>query len=163
MNNNYKKDNLYLAELRWFCEGKGIEFDLPLSYVILNKNGNQYSNVFDIYENYPVFKRSNCYSNCTSEGVEFGSKMIYKSGILEEGPCWVIDSSLPVNKDEVSLDDLKNFVMQDSRYFKDRRDFAKKKERNVFKLMRLLFKDNLDYDYMNNYIESREKQKVKKI
>lgn len=163
MENNFKKDNLFIAELRWLDEGKGIEYDKPLSYVILNKNNNQYYNVFDIYESYPVFARSRTYSNCTRDGVEYGTKMIYKGGELEDGPCWVIDSTFPLEKEELSIDELKDFILKDERFFKDRRLFAVSNIKNPLELLKVLSRDVKAFKYMNYYIESRKVQKVKKI
>lgn len=50
MENKFKKDELFIAELRYLDSERGIEYDSPLSYAILNKKDKEYYNVFDMFE-----------------------------------------------------------------------------------------------------------------
>lgn len=160
MENKYKKNDLYIAELK-YLEGKRVELDSLLSYVILEKKGNLYYNVFDMTEAYPVFERSRCYSNCTSDGIEFGTMLNYKYGSLEDGPCWIVNSKFPLENDEFSRTDLEDFIINDERFFKDRRDIAPSRIKNPLRLLKLLQRDDKDYENMNYYLQSKEVSKVK--
>lgn len=161
MENKFKKDELFIAELRYLDSERGIEYDSPLSYAILNKKDKEYYNVFDMFEEYPVFERSRCYSNCTSDGVEYGTKMIYRGGTIKNGPCWVIDSKFPLEKDEFTKSELEDFIINDERFFKDRREVAPSKIKNPLRLLKLLQRDDKDYEYMNYYLQERTTSKVK--
>lgn len=163
MEDKYKKNELFIAELRYLDSKEGIEYDSPLSYVLLNKKNNHYYNVFDVFEEYPVFERSKCYSNCTSDGVEYGTMMYYRGGVIQDGPCWVIGSAFPLQKDEFTKNELEDFIINDERFFKDRREVAPSRIKNPLKLLKLLNKDDAKYDYMVYYLQEREIQKCKKI
>lgn len=162
MENKFKKDELFIAELK-YLEDQGVELDSLLSYVILRKKNGIYYNVFDMSEGLPVFERSRHYANCTSDGIEFGTKLIYKYGPLDNGPCWIVGPEFPLDQEEFTKEDLEDFIINDERFFKDRRKVAFNRIKNPIKLYKLLSKDDADYEYMNNYLLEKSFGKTKKI
>lgn len=97
MENKFKKDELFIAELK-YLENKHVELDSLLSYVILRNNNGIYYNVFDMSEGLPVFEKSTCYANYTKDGEAYGTMLNYKYGPLENGPCWIVGSKFPLGR-----------------------------------------------------------------
>lgn len=167
------KENLFLAELKYFDkEHNGIEVSEDLSYVIIERFGNEkegytYLNVFDRLESLPVFKRNTCYENYKN-GICYGSKIESVSSFFETGPCWLIKSSLVddsnLPEETISLEELEDVVLKSNNYFKDRKLIAIKRMKrfdNIIKMLQVIRNDNKHEDYMNYYFETREKEKVK--
>lgn len=87
--------------------------------------------------------------------------MIYRGGTIKNGPCWVIDSKFPLERDGFTKSELEDFIINDERFFKDRREVAPSKIKNPLRLLKLLQRDDKDYEYMNYYLQERTTSKVK--
>ena len=173
MENKFKREDLYIVGLRFYDKDHGEDGALVLSdnlsYLIVAKSNvegnNNYYNVFDRKESYPLFKRTN-YANYTSDGEAYGTKMVIVSdgGFLETGPCWLIQEQLPEEfGDEISLNTLEDLVLKSDKYFKDRKKIAKK--RGLFKKIKYSFKDSENENNMNDFISEQyaDCNKVKKL
>ena len=170
MENNFKREDLAIAGIRYYDhENNGIELSDNLSYVVLARVGEgkdaRYFNIFDITESYPVFERSKCYANYTIDGEAFGTKMIYRGGYLESGPCYVLEEQLPeeIFDDVVSKEELEDYILKTERYFKDRVDIASRRVKNPFRLLSIISNDSAKKDYMNYYFTERQMSKTKRI
>lgn len=169
----FKRENLFLAEVKYFDkEKKGIEVSDNLSYVVVARCGNEkdgytYFNALDMNDIHPVFERSSCYTNYYN-GMDYGNKMIFVGGWLENGPCWVIKSELSRRcfDEDVSLEEIEEAVLNSSNYFKDRKNIALKrfkKMKEPFKMIKIILDDSVKEDYYNYFFMERifQKQKIK--
>ena len=129
-----KTNSLFLAELKYYSkEVNGIEIGDAFSYSFLIQKDNNFINVFDVYENYPVFERVS-YSNCTKEGIEYGKKVILKNNIDESGPCYVLlkNGKDIFLDDEILYDDLKKYVLNSDLFFKERIEIMKNNKNELY-------------------------------
>ncbi len=114
-----------LADLKYFDkEQNGVELSDSLSKGILIDplGDDNYYNLFCFSEYYPVFKRERG-SNVSLSGEEYGTRMSLVSNELASGPCWVLSKVSfrdEVGKDEVSISDIEEYVINSSYFFKDR-------------------------------------------
>ena len=85
--NEIDTSSLSLATVRYFNkERNGVEFTDINAYVLLiNVNGKLY-NYFTLDNNLLVFRRS-VYSNVTSDGTSFGTKLKYVRENIESEVC----------------------------------------------------------------------------
>ena len=156
MENKFKREDLYIVGLRFYDKNHGKKGALVLSdnlsYLIVTKSNvegnNNYYNVFNRKESYPVFKRTN-YANYRSNGEAYGTQMelVSDGGFLESGPCWLMQEQLP------------------DKYFKDRENIAKR--RNIIKGLKTHYKDLENKKMMNKFFDEQyadlDKEKTKKL
>ena len=159
-----------LVDLKYYVDGCGVEHGESLSKGILVDFGNgRYVNPFCIYDSYPIFERSHS-SNTTFDGHSFGTRVCHVANKLVTGPCWVLDNkdfSKEIGKDEISLDDLENFILTSNDFYKDRIRIAEKrmyKGKKKHKMMRVIAHDEELLAEMERFFIEREHgiQKVKK-
>lgn len=156
-----KTDRIKLSDLGYYVRDKGVEHGDSLSKVILvDFDGNgSYVNPFCIEEAYPVFKRAP-YSNETPSGVTYGTKLFPVSEDLVTGPCWGLcsdDFSETFGKEQVSLEELEDWVLSSSDFYKDRIAIAKRRlKSSPFKRNRILRNDQPLVDAMNEFFSGRE-------
>lgn len=166
MENKFKREDLYIVGLRFYDKDHGkdgaLVFSDNLSYLIVTKSkvegNNNYYNVFDKKETYPLFKRTN-YANYRSNGEAYGTKMelVSDGGFLETGPCWLVQEQLPEELgDEVSLKTLEDLVLKSDKYFKDREIIAKK--RNIIKGLKTHYKDLENKRIMDKFFDEQYKE-----
>ncbi len=157
------------ADLRYYVDGMGIEMSDSLSKVVLVDFGNgRYINPFCISDDYPIFKRSHV-SNLTEDGHAFGLKVYHVSNSLVTGPCWVLDNndfSECIGKDEISFEDLENYILSSDDFYKDRFKIAEKRlfsGKRPFRMRKIIKQDEISLATMENFFNSRESgiQKVK--
>lgn len=175
MENKFKREDLYIVGLRFYDKNYGKKGALVLSdnlsYLIVTKSNvegnNNYYNVFNRKESYPVFKRTN-YANYRSNGEAYGTQMelVSDGGFLESGPCWLMQEQLPEEfGDEISLKTLEDLVLKSDKYFKDRENIAKR--RNIIKGLKTHYKDLENKKMMNKFFDEQyadlDKEKTKKL
>ena len=133
--NEIDTSSLSLATVRYFNkERNGVEFTDINAYVLLiNVNGKLY-NYFTLDNNLLVFRRS-VYSNVTSDGTSFGTKLRYVSGNLDSGVCYILDRTdmkSVLKSDKASNRQIEDYVIKSSNYFIDREDIMKRRKFSRF-------------------------------
>ena len=124
-----KTEDLKLARVKYFdTEHNGAELTDIEAYVFLQKVGDEYANVFELSDPTPVLDRVP-YSNYTKDEEPFGTRLVLVNGELSDGACYVIepvkvDDMLESKKadkpEEVSLEDLTQYVIASDMFFVDR-------------------------------------------
>lgn len=159
-----------MVDLKHYVDGKGVEHCDSVSKGVLVDFGNgRFVNPFCISDNYPIFERSYS-SNVTCDGHSFGTRVHHISNKLITGPCWILsnkDFSEVIGKDEISLEDLENYILSSDDFYKDRIRIAEKRLFNGKKkhrMMRIISHDEILLAEMENFFAEREHgiQKIKK-
>lgn len=166
-----KTNQVRLADLRYYDASHG-GIELTNSYskgILIDLTGRgHYENLFCLGEAYPVFKRAP-FANCTINGDEYGTKVFYVSNELITGPCWILsDVSLRqiLEKDEVSISELEDYILASNQFFKDRAGiaFTRAKEAGErLKMQRIINDDQLMQDMMDEFFSQRMGEKWQKI
>lgn len=167
-----KTDRVRLADLRYYdANHGGIELTNGYSRgILIDLTGRgHYENLFCLGETYPVFKRAP-FANCTSDGDEYGTKVFHVSNELVTGPCWVLsDINLGqiLEKNEVSVSELEDYILASNHFFKDRASIAsrraKKSVGQFFKMQRIINDDQLMQNMMDEFFSQRMGEKWQKI
>ena len=159
-----------MVELKYYVDGKGIELGDSLSKGILVDFGNgRYINPFCISDGYPIFERAYS-SNVTGDGHSFGTRVHHVANKLTTGPCWILvnkDFTNEIGKDNISLDDLENYILASKDFYKDRIRIAEKrlfKGKKKHKMMGIISRDEELLAEMERFFVEREQgvQKIKK-
>ena len=162
-------DKVRRADLRYYDdEHHGIELTDSQSKAILVDLGFGYLNLFNLGEGYPVFDRSK-FTNISSAGEDYGTKMIPLSENFDTGPCWVLEAVNMRNelkKAFVSIEDIENYILESSDFYKDRTEIARRRIRHLehpVKMVRIINADKNAMRSMNEFFSAREcgLQKVK--
>lgn len=160
-----------LAELKYFDEEhNGVEFGKPQSFGILFFVKDNYVNLFEPGECYPVFKRSRFYGSSDSDGNQFGTKLEIVSGDVVSGPCWVLrdnDFRSVFGRSVVDYETIENYILNSDYFFKDRMEIALKrlkKFKRPIKMMKTIESDMDKTVQMDEFFSERghKVQKVKK-
>ncbi len=170
-----KAKDIKIAELKFFDKDHfGIEVSEVQSYGLIAKVGgitdSVYLNLLNPFEEYPIFERLP-YSNCNSDGVEYGAKVIsVGKEELETGPCWVIGKENlfeVLGKEDVEKEDIEDFVLKSPFYYKDRMPLVKRKMKKSLPFSKrfsdlycTFYDDTVDKRKMDEFFECRCKQKV---
>lgn len=159
-----------LADLRFYEDGLGIELtDSQSRGILIDFLGNEnYINPFILEESYPVFKRT-LGTNFTGDGESFGTKLLHVSNSLATGPCWVLDRTDfagVIGKDEVTVDELEEFVLKSPEFFKDRMSVVQRRVADgddSSMMQEIIEKDEKAIAAMHDFFNEREigYQKVK--
>ena len=159
-----------MVDLKYYVDGKGIELTDSLSTgVLVDFGSGRYVNPFCISDSYPVFERGYS-SNVTGDGHSFGTRVHHVANKLTTGPCWILvnkDFSKEIGKDEISLEDLENYVLASGEFYKDRIRIAEKrlfKGKKKHKMMKIIAHDEELLAEMERFFVEREHgvQKIKK-
>lgn len=156
-------DKLKLAKLKYFDKKRmGVEVSEINAYAFLVNIDGKYVNVFDeSLSDIPVFDRT-FYSNTTSSGIDFGTKLIYLSGKLETGPCYIVeqnDMKQKLGSSVVSLSDIERYILDSNDYFIDRESILSnpnmsRKEKRKYKLKR--FFDQKEKEKLDEFFSERD-------
>lgn len=156
-------DKLKLAKLKYFDKKRmGVEVSEINAYAFLVNIDGKYVNVFDeSLSDIPVFDRT-FYSNTTSSGIDFGTKLIYLSGKLETGPCYIVeqnDMKQKFGSSVVSLSDIERYILDSNDYFIDRESILSnpnmsRKEKRKYKLKR--FFDQKEKEKLDEFFSERD-------
>lgn len=165
---------LKLAELQYFDEEKnGAEVSDIQAYAFLVKLNGDYVNFFNPFgdEKLQVFKRT-IYPNVTRDGEEYGTKIKkVSSGDVFDGPCYIIekiDVTKMLGTDEISDEELGEYVCKSSKFFIDRIELLKKRKANSVR-QRIFTNKKIEEDLqkmekINEFFDSHKKnQKIYKI
>ena len=112
----------FVAELKMYEKGRGVELSSPLSYDVVYKDedGN-YRNVFNRDESFTTLSRvkyaQNYYYTDDGQEIPYGSRVRLVSEKHETGPCWVLTGTSFTN---IKKEDLENMIMYSRDYYKDR-------------------------------------------
>ena len=162
--NEIDTSSLSLATVRYFNkERNGVEFTDINAYVLLiNVNGKLY-NYFTLDNNLLVFRRS-VYSNVTSDGTSFGTKLRYVSGNLDSGVCYILDRTdmkSVLKSDKASNRQIEDYVIKSSNYFIDREEIMKRRRFSRFqrdKIENIIAQDEKNKRVFDKYMESASKE-----
>lgn len=148
MIDNFCKENLHLAELKYFdMQHNGIEVTPPASFVVIYGVDGYYFNTLSSLEEFPTFERVPGTTN--SYGDEyFGTKVRVLSESCSTGPCWLINDEVDIQDafagEVVTRSEIEQYVLDSPLYFKDRLDIAKDrllKFEQPFKMARMVRKE----------------------
>lgn len=153
-------NRLFLGGMRFFSkEDNGAELSDNLGYAVLYKIAEDiYINIMNPLEEYPVFLRVP-YTNVSSYGEEYGTKLALVSKKVETGPCYVISSSFKelLKVDNIDLEGLEDYILNSSYYFIDRTDIAKDRlKKNPRKMNSIIKNDSKSYEEMVEFFENRK-------
>jgi hypothetical protein len=159
----FDRNKLHLAEVKYFdIKHNGIELTDPAAVAIIYGEDGQYINPLCHYEEFPTFKRS-CVPNYNGSTNEyFGSKVVQLTEECSTGPCWLIrDNNDFKDKldEQVTLEELEEYVLASPYYFKDRLDIAKARLRKFerpFAMTRIIRRDKESYEEYLKFFDSRK-------
>ena len=155
-----------LAQIRYFdADRKGSLIPEERAYVFMVDIGGEYVNLFNPSENLPVYGRTP-YSNTTRYGIEFGTKIVLLQGEIQNGPCYIIEKINPddiFRKEEVTVEEIENYMLQSDRFFIDRIDiFERRKSIIDFGKRKKIREDRVKLEKFEDYMKSQEKGYVYK-
>ena len=156
-------EKLKLAKLKYFDKMRmGVEVSEINAYAFLINIGGRYVNIFDeSLSDIPVFDRT-YYSNTTISGIDFGTKLIYLSGKLETGPCYIVeqtDMRQKFGSSTVSLSDIEQYILDSNDYFIDREYILNnsnmsRREKKKYKVKR--FFDQKEKEQLDAFFSERD-------
>lgn len=116
-------DKVRIGQMRYFdMERNGTEIPEDKAYAFLVNIGGVYINPFDPLEEIPVYDRGR-EENYTLDGEPYGTKIKLVSGEVKEGLCYVLekaDGREIFDKEEVTMQDLVNYMLSSKDFFFDR-------------------------------------------
>ena len=123
INNKMDKSKIKLAQIKYFDKkNNGIEVNDIDAYAFLYEEDGHYVNLLNPLADLPVYKRVP-YSNVTSSGEEYGTKIVHEQGEIKDGLCYVVGftkmEELFGDKD-IDLETIKNYILSSSKFFVDR-------------------------------------------
>ena len=156
--NKIKTKDLNLVTLKYYEEGNGVEVSDNFSYAFLVKiKDGVYINPFSQLELYPVFERLPYY-NTTLDGEEYGNKLRLLNDVDVTGPCYIVVGDNVFDKDVISYEELENYILNSSNFFKDRFYIAKDrltKLKQPLKMLSIMKNDVLKLDDIDKYFYDR--------
>lgn len=160
---------LNLAKLNYFDkEENGTEVSDIQAYAFLVELNGDYVNFFNPFgdEKLQVFKRT-IYPNVTRDGKEYGNRLKkVSSGDVFDGPCYIIeniDVTEMLGTDEISDEELGEYVCKSSKFFIDRIELLKKRKANSVRQRiftnKKIEEDLQEMEKIDEYFDSHEKNK----
>lgn len=161
--------NLKIADVRYYdSEHNGLELTCPISKVVLYNRGDTYVNLLNPIDFTLVCKRV---PGPTSwEGERLETRIVPLAGQVVTGEAWLVtdfDFGNYFGSDTVDLEDVENFVLHSSYFYKDRLAIVQRKlsqgriswglRRD---LMEVLASDMEEHEAMKEFFEERKPQKV---
>ena len=168
--------DLRLAELRCF-EDNNIKLRNPFGYGILLKiKNNDYVNVLNVMEKYPIFERKQVISLSPKGNFQVENlgnyngntlKLLTNEDNLKNGPCWLIDEeSFDSLGEQVTFEEIENYVLDSDLFFKDRMDIAQdrlSRFKKPFKMLGIIEKDRRELSALKHYFKKYDdSNKVKR-
>ena len=151
----------FIAELKMYEEGRGVELSEPLSLdVIYRDSEGNYRNLFNDSESFTTLERvknvSNYYYTESGEEIPFGTKVKLVSEKDETGPCWLLTGTSICN---IKRNDLENLIINSDDYYKDRINIIETKYSRVhafsIKERSIIHRDMMKFDKLNEFFEER--------
>ena len=166
-----KVKDLKVADVRFFDQAhNGLEFVEPVSRVVLLNRGDTYINVLNPGEMAPIYRRIPNTTNAYSTEDYFGTKIEHVCGEEVTGEAWLlsdVDFKSVFHKDEVSIEDVEDYVLRSSYYFHNRADLidrrlakGKLSNRDVKLLVDTKTKDDKKKAEMDSFFAERGVKKV---
>lgn len=159
---------LNLAKLNYFDKVHGVEVSDIQAYAFLVELNGDYVNFFNPFgdEKLQVFKRT-IYPNVTRDGEEYGNQLEkVSSGDTFDGPCYIIekiDVTEMLGTDEISDEELGEYVCKSSKFFIDRIELLKKRKANSVRQRiftnKKIEEDLQEMEKIDEYFDSHEKNK----
>lgn len=162
MSNKIPVNKLRLGTLKYFDKDvHGVEVSSFEAYAFLININGCYVNVLDIAEEeMPVFSRI-CYSNTTSSGDSYGTKLIHESGNMRSGMCYIIedvDLERMFGDAAVSLEKIEDYVINSDKFFLNRMALLNRKQlsnKSKKKLSKTIMDDHAKLQEINDYFSER--------
>ncbi len=127
--------DLRIAEVRYFdTKHNGVEIPPFDTYAFLLKVGDNYVNVINPDNDYPVYERVP-YSNVTREGWEFGTKIMLVSGECQDGLCYVVGNTAMqdvLGTILISRKELIDKIVDSKQFFVDVAEIREKQRHSFF-------------------------------
>ena len=127
-------DRVKRAEIRYFeKEMNGVAIPEVRAYAILLRVNDSYISIVDPFKESNVWGRLP-YTNSTSSGEDFGTKIRLLSGKEEDGVCYVLEPTLPTEltdlvqegTDQIDIDDIYSYIANSKDFYYDRIDLIRK-------------------------------------
>lgn len=155
--------DLRLAQIRYFeTAHNGVEIPEIKAYAFLRKIGENYINVLNPEEVYPVYDRVP-YGNTTRDGIDYGTKIIRVSGEEEDGPCYVVeklDMDHVFETQNLTKEQIEKIVLISDLFFIDRPKLLRRK--GAFFLHKKLREDEKKKEMFLKYLNSKEEKVYQK-
>ena len=158
----FDRNKLFLAEVKYFdVKHNGIELTDPAAMAVIYGCNGRYVNALCPYEEFPTFKRSHVPNYNGSIDAYFGTKVIQLTEDASTGPCWLIREKNDFAEklgEQVTVEDLEEYVMASPYYFKERIDVAKKKLRRLekpFTMTKIIHRDRALEEEYCRFFDSR--------
>ena len=164
-NNYIDSKRIRVGKITYFDADNNGSLVPPISaYVFMLQFGNLYINPFDLASDYPVYDRVP-YSNCTRDGLEYGTKIKHVQGEIKNGPCIVlekVDFSEHYGEDKMSLKSLGDIMIGSNKFFVDRLNVLE--DRNVGLIIKgsirkKILEDKINHRKLNDFIDKCESEK----
>jgi hypothetical protein len=159
----FDRDKLFLAEVKYFdVKHNGIELTDPASMAIVYGCNGRYVNALCPYEEFPTFKRSHVPNYSGSIDAYFGTKVIQLTEEASTGPCWLIRDNNDFSEkldEQVTVEDLEEYVLASPYYYKERLDIAKKRLRSFdrpFAMTKIIRKDKVAEEEYLRFFDARK-------
>ncbi len=128
MEEKIKTEKVNIGVIKEYTD-KGLLVSADYEYVLFVEEDNKYLDVFDTKkeEKYAVFRRVP-YSNSTSDGEPFGTKLLQvnEHNVKSGDECVVLlnmDFRNVFYKDEISLDELREFALKSKFFIRQRKEY----------------------------------------
>lgn len=151
--------DLKLAQIRYFdTRHNGVEIPEIKAYAFLRKIGEKYINILNPEEYYPVYDRVP-YTNTTSDGIDYGTKIVLVSGEEDDGPCYVMDR---LDMDHIfgvqslTKEQIEKVVLVSDLFFIDRPELLKRK--GAFFFHKKLREDEKKKEQFLKYLKRKEEK-----
>lgn len=171
----FNVEDLKIAELRCFANNN-IKLTKPFGYgVLLRIDEDSYVNILNIGERYPIFEKKQILDFTAEDEIRIKNvgeyngnaiQLVANEDQLKDGACWLIKGGSFVGLEEqVTLEQIEDYVLNSELFFKDRMDIAKdrlKKLKRPVKMLGIIEKDRSGLAIINSYFEKYEDSKVKR-
>lgn len=154
------------AEIRYFETDKNAcEIpDIKAYSYFLDADGT-YVNIFHPTEECNVYKRVP-YPNFTQAGETFGTKIKLVDGQEEDGVCYILSTNrLEYPEEYISIKDFAKLIIRMDEFVVDRIDLINNSDSDILtklRYLRLIKRDLEDLIKLQDYINSKEKEKIYK-
>lgn len=166
-----KVKDLTVADVRFFDkEHNGLEYTDAVSRVVLLNRGDTYINVLNPGEMAPIYRRIPNTTNAYSTEDYFGTKIEHVCGEEVTGEAWLlvdVDFKRVFHKDEVSMEEVENYVLGSCYYFHNRAELIERRlnqgrlsTRDIMLLVDTQVKDKHSKEEMDSFFAERGVQKV---
>ena len=163
--------DLKVADVRYFDkENNGLEFVDAVSRVVILNRGDTYINLLNPGEIAPIYRRIPDTTNPFSTEDYFGTKIEHVCGEESSGEAWLLDDvdfRSVFHKDEVTIDEVENYVLRSSYYYHNRAELIERRlnqgrlsTHDIVRLINTKVKDKEHKAKMDEFFDARGVHKV---